>query len=305
MPSFLYILIYGKYNHREGFFSNMTISQIALSPLTWFFFIFGLIMGSFFNVCIYRIPRKIFWQSQRSFCPQCNAKIPWWLNIPVFSYISLRARTQCCKQRIPIFYPLVEFLTGILFVYIYHRFPFINGPLLPKPNIYTLEFIRFSHALIFTSLLLICSVIDMQHMIIPDSISLSMIALSPLVFCLHPELTWKSSLGGVLLGGGVIYLIAWLYILIRGREGIGMGDAKLLAAIGGWLGYESIIPTLLYGSVMGSVAGIILIISSRQLNMQREMPFGPFLALGACIYLIAPFHWIEILGKINQVFSTH
>ncbi len=304
MPSFLYILIYGKHNHREGFFLTMTISQIALSPLTWFFFIFGLIMGSFFNVCIYRIPRKIFWQSQRSFCPHCEAKIPMWLNIPIISYVLLRGKTQCCKQPIAAFYPLVELITGLLFVYIYYRFPFLNGPLLPRPNIHILEFIRFSHALIFTSLLLICSVIDIQHMIIPDSLSLSMILLTPLVIYIHPELTWKSGLGGVLFGGGVIYLVAWLYILIRGREGIGMGDAKLLAAIGGWIGYESILPTLLYGSIIGSIAGIILIISSRQLNMQREMPFGPFLALGASLYLIAPFHWIEFLGKIHQIFST-
>ena len=141
----------------------------------------------------------------------------------------------------------------------------------------------------------------MQHRIIPDVLSLPMIALTPLVVMLHPELSWRSGLIGVIAGGGIIYLIAWLYLLVRGREGMGMGDAKLLAAIGGWLGYQAIMPTLLVGSVLGSVVGIGAMLKSRQLNLQTELPFGPFLALGAALFLLLPFHWLETFAKVHQL----
>jgi leader peptidase (prepilin peptidase)/N-methyltransferase len=142
------------------------------------------------------------------------------------------------------------------------------------------------------SVLLVCLGIDMRHHIIPDVLSLPMILLSIPVFLLHPELTWKSSLLGILIGGGVIYLIAWSYFLIRKEEGIGFGDAKLLAAIGGWLGYQSVLPTLLNGSVVGSVLGVGLVILKAvknknvalQASLRMEIPFGPFLVLGAFLY---------------------
>lgn len=256
-------------------------------------------MGSFFNVCIYRIPRNTFWQSNRSICPDCGAQIPAWLNIPVLSYIFLRGKSRCCSKPIAMFYPLVELFSGLLFVFLYWRFPFFANNTFPTSEIDMHQFIRFAHALVFSSLLLICSVIDMHHKIIPDVISLPMILLSPLVALLHPELTLRSSLLGVLIGGAGIYGIAWLYYIIRKREGMGMGDAKLLAAIGGWLGYQSLLPTILIGSVTGSVIGIALILKSRQANMQTEIPFGPFLAFGAAIFLLSPVHWLEVLSNLT------
>lgn len=126
-----------------------------------------------------------------------------------------------------------------------------------------------------------------------------MIALTPLVILVHPELSWTSGILGALIGAGVVYLIAWLYIIVRRREGIGMGDAKLLAAIGGWLGVEALFPTFLYGSVTGSLVGITLLLIKRSMNLQSELPFGPFLAFGATLHLLLPFHWHELVYKLH------
>lgn len=278
---------------------SITIYQVLSSPISWLFLVLGLVMGSFFNVCIYRIPRNNFWQSHRSFCPDCGAAIPGWLNIPILSYLFLQGKSRCCRKRIALFYPLVELFTGLLFVFLYWRFPFFAQNAFPTSDIDLPQFIRFAHALVFCSLLLICSVIDLHHKIIPDRISLPMIALSPLVAYVHPELTLRSSLLGVLLGGAGVYLVAWLYYAIRRREGIGMGDAKLLAALGGWLGYQCLIPTVLFASVTGSVIGLLLIVWNRRNTMQTEIPFGPFLSLGAVLYLLSPLHWLELMTLMN------
>lgn len=255
------------------------------SPITWILFILGSCMGSFFNVCIYRIPRKIFWHSSRSQCPYCHKNIPPWNNIPMVSWLVLRGRAACCGQSISVQYPLVELFTAVAFVVIYWEFPFVEGfgqGLVWDDS----QFIRFGHGVIFFSLLLICSVIDLHLQIIPDVLSLPMIALSPLVVFLHPELSWASSLIGVLAGGGSLYLIAIGYYFLRRNIGLGMGDVKLLAAIGGWLGYQAVIPTLLVGSISGAIAGIGVIIGTRSFTLKIKIPFGPFLSLGAMMYLL-------------------
>lgn len=112
-----------------------------------------------------------------------------------------------------------------------------------------------------------------------------MILLTPLIIWLHPELDWKSGLIGVLLGGGSVILINRIYYLLRGETGIGMGDAKLLAAIGGWLGYQAIFPTFFYGSILGSLFGVSAMILKKRLNLKSEIPFGPFLAVGALLHM--------------------
>ncbi|MEN9834271.1 MAG: hypothetical protein RL011_464, partial [Pseudomonadota bacterium] len=140
---------------------------------------------------------------------------------------------------------------------------------------------------IFCSVLIVCSVIDLRLMIIPDVISLPMIALTPLVVYVHPDLDWISASLGIVLGGGSLYAIAWLYWIVRREVGMGMGDVKLLAAIGGWLGYQAILPTVLYGSVAGALTGLSMMLVTRRLTMRSAIPFGPFLALGAIIHLFA------------------
>jgi leader peptidase (prepilin peptidase)/N-methyltransferase len=255
------------------------------SPLTWIAFVFGATVGSFLNVCIYRIPEGTFWRHARSVCRACGAEIPFYLNIPIFSWLMLRGRTRCCKQPLSPQYPLVELLTGVVFAVIYWKFPFVtlgdSGLLWDYSNI-----IRAFHAVIFTCLLIVCSVIDLRFMIIPDVISLPMIALTPAVVFLHPDLDWMSALIGVVAGGGSLYAIAWLYWLIRREVGMGMGDVKLLAGIGGWLGYQAIIPTIFYGSLLGAVTGLGIMVVTRRLTLRSAIPFGPFLAAGAIIQLI-------------------
>ncbi len=255
------------------------------SPVTWVVAVFGLLLGSFYNVCIFRIPEKSFFSKARSVCRHCGALIPWYRNIPVFSYLSLRGKSACCKTPISIQYPVVEILTALLFVTLYWRFPFFisyPGHVSIEPSNLT----RFTYLAFFSSILLICSVIDFRHMIIPDVLSLPMIALTPLAVWIHPDLTWTSAALGVLLGGGVLYGIAWAYWLVRREVGMGMGDVKLLAGIGGWLGVQAIIPTIFYGSLLGSFYGIIVVLLSRKFHLKSQIPFGPFLAVGAIIHIL-------------------
>ena len=181
-------------------------------------------------------------------------------------------------------YPLVELVTLIIFAYGYWVFPFLGWSLnVPHWDLH--EFVRYMHSMIFISLLLVCSVIDLRLMIIPDVISLPMIAMTPLIALVHPDLDMKSALIGVVLGGGFLYFVAWAYWLIRKEYGMGFGDVKLLAAIGGWLGYQAILPTLFIGSMVGSVVGIVFLIVARRFSFKAQIPFGPFLAVGAVTYL--------------------
>jgi leader peptidase (prepilin peptidase) / N-methyltransferase len=271
----------------------LSLSIYYLSSISyWLAFFFGAIIGSFLNVCIYRIPRNIFWKSQRSFCFNCHSAIPFYLNIPIISFFLLRRKSKCCKNKIPWTYPAVEFLAGITCVLAYHLFTFIEVSPTLEFALYSHNALLFSHVLIFSYLLIICSFIDLEFQIIPDVLSLGMIALSPVVVYLHPLLTWQSSLLGVVLGAGCIYSIAWIYYLVRRQEGIGMGDAKLLAAIGGWLGWQAIFPTLFYSSILGSIVGIIISLKQKGKLMQTEIPFGPFLAIAALWFLLAPSKYL-------------
>ena len=209
-------------------------------------------------------------------------------NIPVLSFLLLRGKAACCQAKISFQYPAVELLTALLFTIGYLKFPFLSLGSQAESSLHLNNLLRFCHFSFFSSVLIICSFIDLKYMIIPDFLSLGLVALSPIVVFLHPELDLKSSLIGVVSGFAVIYIIAWSYYFLRRKEGIGFGDAKLLGAIGGWLGYQSVLPTLFLGSILGSVVGIIFLLISKRFSMQAEIPFGPFLALGAIVYLFTP-----------------
>ena len=260
-----------------------TMIAMALSPLNWVMLLVGAIIGSFLNVCILRIPAHTFFKFSRSVCDHCEKPIPFWWNIPVISFFLLRGRTACCEQKLSWQYPLVEGLTAVLFVFLYNNFPFVT----PFDGVFALDpanFIRFMHMAIFCSVMLVCAIIDLHHQIIPDVLSLPMIALSPLVALVHPELTLRSSCIGIIVGGGSLYLLAWIYWIIRREYGLGMGDVKLLAAIGGWLGWQALLPTLSIGSIIGATVGGAMIIFSRKMTLRTAIPFGPFLVFGAFIY---------------------
>ena len=248
----------------------------------------GLVAGSFLNVCILRLPDGTFFKNTRSHCPACGALIPWYFNFPVLSFLVLRGRARCCGAKISWQYPLVEVVTGLLFAYLALRFPFIDvvhGA--GRTIIFDYgQAWRFLHAVIFCCALLVASVIDLRLMIIPDVLSLGLVAMTPIVVALHPDLGWRSSLLGVVLGAGILYAVAWAYWLLRHEVGMGFGDVKLLAGIGGWLGYEALFPVILMASVSGSVVGISVMIWTRKFHGKTALPFGPFLAFGAVVHLL-------------------
>ncbi len=233
------------------------------------FFILGLLLGSFYNVCILRLPLEESIVKTPSHCPQCKKNIPWYLNIPVFSYVFLMGKCKFCKNKISIQYPLVEIASGLLFYFLFKH--------------YGLSFQLLSYT-VFCSALLIVTVIDLHHRIIPNEISLPGILVG-FGFCfLTKDILWWESILGFILGGGVFFSIAYLYEKFAKREGLGGGDIKLLAMIGAWLGYQSILIVIVISSLVGSVIGVGLMLTKNK-NLQTAIPFGPFLALAALLYV--------------------
>jgi leader peptidase (prepilin peptidase)/N-methyltransferase len=250
-----------------------------------FCLIIGAVVGSFLNVCIYRIPEGSLLHPARSVCRSCQKIIPWYHNIPLLSFALLRGRSACCNSSISWQYPAVELLTSVIFGCLFIWFPFISSRS-GVPRWVEIDAIRYLHASFLSSVLLVSSAIDFRHMIIPDRISIPMILVAPLIAAVHPELTLEQSLIGIASGAGILYAIAWMYWLVRRRVGLGFGDVKLLAFVGGWLGATAILPTILVASIAGSVVGLIMIATNRKLSMQSALPFGPFLSIGAFCYML-------------------
>jgi leader peptidase (prepilin peptidase)/N-methyltransferase len=234
-----------------------------------FAFIFGACIGSFLNVCIYRIPEGKSIIHPPSACPQCGYRIRFYDNIPIVSYILLRGRCRRCKVHIPVRYPLVELITGLAALAVFLKY----GPTLAA-GIYFL----------FIAVLLVITFIDIDHQIIPDILSVSGIPLFFLLGFLIPFITWKDALIGILAGGGLLYAVAFGYQLLTGRDGMGGGDIKLLAMIGAMIGWQGILFTVFVSSLSGTVIGLLLALPAGR-SMKSRLPFGPFLAAGAIAYL--------------------
>ena len=233
-------------------------------------FIFGMCIGSFLNVCIYRLPSSMsIINPSRSFCPQCNSAIQFYDNIPVFSYLWLKGRCRNCKASISLRYPLVELMTGILAIAILFMFGL------------TLEGVVY---FVFISSLLVITFIDIDHKIIPDIITLPGIPIGLAASFVLPDITFKSSLLGLLVGGGSLLLVAWTYSLITHKEGMGGGDIKLLGMIGTFIGWKGVIFTIFSASLTGTLVGIIFMLLKEK-NLKFAIPFGPFLSIGAMSYV--------------------
>jgi leader peptidase (prepilin peptidase)/N-methyltransferase len=232
-------------------------------------FLFGAVIGSFLNVCIYRVPLGMSIVSPPSSCPGCGARVPFYLNVPILSYIVLRGRCSSCRAPFSVRYPAVEAITGLLAVFIFMKF----GPS-------TDALIYF----VFISALIVITFIDLDHQIIPDVISLPGIVLGFAASFVLLDLTVQDSLIGLVFGGGVLYLIASGYHLVTGNEGMGGGDIKLLAMIGAFLGWKGVLLTLLLSSFTGAVIGGVLMYAFGK-SSRYAIPFGPFLALGALLHL--------------------
>lgn len=184
-----------------------------IDPFTIFFFILGALLGSFANVVIYRLPKDQSVVTPRSHCPKCGKIIPWYLNIPIFAWFFLRGRCYFCKEPFSVRYPIVELIMALSFAYLY--------------SVYGLTWSLLEY-LIFSFGLITASVIDLDHMILPDRFTLSGIVIGLLGAYLNPERDFMDALVGFLIGGGVLYATAYAYFLLRKIEGMGGGDIKLL-----------------------------------------------------------------------------
>ena len=240
--------------------------------------ILGLIIGSFLNVCIHRLPinESVIVPSSR--CPSCRHPVRWWDNIPVISFLLLRGQCRNCGQPISWRYPLVELANGIGYVFLVWRF----GLGLPAAV----------YALLYSSLLVI-TLIDLDHQIIPDRISLPGMVVGLAASSVILPTGFLNALIGLLLGGSLFYGVA-----VASRGGMGGGDIKLIAMIGAFLGWKQVLLTIFIGALAGSVIGLFLMVFKGK-SRKHAVPFGPFLSLGAVVALFAGpeiWNWYQRLG---------
>lgn len=233
-------------------------------PLPFVAGLFGLLVGSFLNVVIYRLPKGVSVVWPASACGHCKRTLRWFENIPVVSWVVLGGRCARCKHSISVQYPIVEAVTGVLFALV--------AALTPDP-------VLMAARLIFVAGLVVLFAIDLEHKILPNQITLPGIAVG-FAFALLGPPGWRDSLIGVLIGGGVLWAVAWGYYLLRHVEGLGFGDVKMLAMIGAFLGWKAVLLTLVLASFSGAIVGLTVIAAQRG-DMKHELPFGTFLALGA------------------------
>lgn len=239
-------------------------------------FIFGAVIGSFLNVCIYRIPRNKSIIKPNSFCPHCEKPIQFYDNIPIVSYLILGGKCRNCGVKISKRYPLIELLTAVLYLIFFRKLG--------------LTFELFV-TLFFVTLLIAVAFIDLEFKIIPDILSIGgliagliVAVFRPMFLYLDPKFGFFDALFGVLAGGGVLFIIAYGYQLITKREGMGGGDIKLLAMIGAFIGLKGSIFSLIAGSLLGTIVGIPLMLIKKQ-DAKYAIPFGPFLSGGAVLFL--------------------
>jgi len=238
--------------------------------------LFGAVVGSFLNVCIHRLPHRESLLRPGSRCPRCRTPIAWYDNIPILSYLRLRGRCRSCRAGISWRYPLVEALSAVGYGFIIWRFG--------------VTVTAFVYLLLFAALVVV-SFIDLDHMIVPDGITLPGMALGLIVGpFLLPR--WWDSIGGLVLGGGLLYFMAWISPYLFGKEGMGGGDIKLLAMIGAFLGWQQVLLTVILGGLAGALVGVTLI-GARVMTRGTYIPFGPFLSLGA---LAAMLYGTDIIG---------
>jgi leader peptidase (prepilin peptidase) / N-methyltransferase len=228
--------------------------------------VLGAMIGSFLNVCIYRIPkgRSIVWPG--SACGSCGHSLAWFENIPVLSYVVLRGRCRACSSAISLRYPFVELLTAAMFA---------GAWWLYGPSVLLLS------RLIFGCALIVLFAIDLEYHLLPNVITIPGIVVGFAFSFLTPP-GWVSSLIGIVVGSGVLWAIAEGYYRLRHEEGLGMGDVKMLAMIGAFVGWKLTLVTLMMASFAGSIVGVLLIVSRRG-GLKYALPFGTFLALGAAL----------------------
>ncbi len=230
-------------------------------------FLLGLIFGSFLNVCIYRIPRGLSIVSPPSSCPFCHKRIKWYDNIPILSYVLLKGQCRSCKSKIPIKYPIVELLGGLIALVVVLKFGF---------SIKSIFWIVFGYCL------LVLSFIDLELFIIPDIINV-ILFVSGFFFVIYNKTVINGIIGGI-FGFVLFYILSVVFAKIFKQEALGFGDVKLLGSIGVWVGWKGVIYTVFCASFIGSIVGLLLIILFGK-SSKAKIPFGPFLAISAFSYI--------------------
>ena len=231
--------------------------------------LFGALIGSFLNVCIYRLPRResITWPG--SHCPKCSHPIAWYDNIPILSYLALAGRCRYCTAHISFRYPLVELLNAAGYVGVVWIFG-LNG-------------IAVTYGLLYSALLVAAGT-DLSHKIIPNALTFPGIILGLVFATTILPLGFLGSLLGVFVGGGILWVLAWASPYLFGKEGMGGGDIKLMAMIGAFLGWKPALITIMIGSLLGSLVGVTLV-AAQIIKREEYIPFGPFLVCGALVTL--------------------
>jgi len=244
----------------------MVIEPVLLVAWTG---LIGLVVGSYLNVLVHRIPRGKSTVLPRSSCPYCHAPIRARDNLPVLSFLLLRGRCRHCRAPISWRYPVIEGLTALLFMASLSRFGI--GPTL-------------AHALVFSCLMVLLAAIDIEHFLLPDRLTLPGI-LAGLGFQLwHPMPGLLSAVIGTLVGAGILILVINYWYWLRGEEGMGIGDVNMLALIGAFLGWQGVLTTIVLATSSGALVGIGMLLAGR-LGMRSRLPFGFFLALGGLLSL--------------------
>lgn len=244
-----------------------------------FVFAFGLAVGSFLNVCIYRLPLKKSLIFPPSHCPKCGTKIKPYDNIPILSYILLRGKCRFCQERISITYPVVELLSGLLLLSLF--------------SWYGLSWAFASKLFLFTSLMVIF-LIDLEHQLIPDVVTVPGIGAGLAFSLLSKSPPFLDSIIGLVAGGGLFFLVALAGDKIFKKESMGGGDIKLAAMLGAFLGWQSILLVFFLASFLGALVGIVFLILSPKLRESRLIPFGPFLAIATVISIFFGNRLVEL-----------
>jgi leader peptidase (prepilin peptidase)/N-methyltransferase len=236
------------------------VLEIALAGLV------GAAVGSFLNVCIYRLPRGLSVVRPSSACPQCQRPLSWVENVPILSYLVLRGRCRTCQTSIGGIYPVVELVTALMFASAWWHYG--PGPLLVS-------------RVVLGCALIVLFAVDLEHRLLPNAVTLPGILVGfGLSFVAEPGPA--ASLTGILIGGGMLYTLAEAYYWFRREEGLGMGDVKMLAMVGAFIGWKLTLVTLMMASFFGSAVGLSLI-ALRLGDMKYALPFGTFLAMGAVL----------------------
>ena len=256
--------------------------------------VLGLVVGSFLNVVIYRLPKMMEAQWQRDYaefsgetpeepeklslafpgsrCPHCDAEIKPTQNIPVLSYLALGGKCAACKAPISIRYPIVEAVTALLWVLCGLQFGVSNA---------------LAGAMLLTAVLVVLTAIDLDLQLLPDSLTLPLVWIGLLLNIDNTFVSLESAVLGAVFGYLCLWSVFWLFKIVTGKEGMGHGDFKLLAALGAWSGVAALPTIVLLSSVVGAVLGVVLIVTGKQ-DRETPMPFGPFLAGAGLIHLFYP-----------------